>query len=98
MIDEITSKIGLTAAGVATALIALGMSVPKLLNGYKTDRIDSNLLERLDKMDEKIHTQAVRITRLTVLIIRLEALLIAHKIDIPVELRQELDEISKEQE
>jgi hypothetical protein len=96
MLETMTKEIGVVAAGVATALVALGASIPKLLNGFKTDRIDGNLLARLDAMDAKIHTQAVRITRLTVLIIRLEALLIAHKIEIPKDLRDELDEISKE--
>jgi len=45
---------------------------------------------RLEAQDEKIHNFAVKVTRLTVVVIRLEGLLIVHEIPVPEDLQAEI--------
>jgi hypothetical protein len=83
---------------ILVALVSLAVYMPKLLNQFKSDRFDGNLMTRLDEMDKKIHKTNVKVTRLVVLIIRLEALLLANGVSIPADLQAEMAEMTKEDE
>ena len=90
----------ITGGGIAAALIGLAAYLPKLLNAIKGDRIDGNLLNRITNLeaksvvqDGKIHDYAVKITRLTVIMMRLEALLVDNGVNIPPDLAAEIDEL-----
>lgn len=78
---------------VVVFLILAAMQLPKIVNAMKGDRIDGNLLERVEKLEEKTHLYAVKITRLTVIMLRLEGILIAKGIEIPPELTAEIEEL-----
>ena len=95
----------LTGVGsAAAALLAAFYAFPKLRNSLSGDSLDGKVLDRLAAMeshaaiqdrkmvvqDDKIHRYAVRVTKLTVIIIRLDGL-IGDQIEIPKDL---LDEIA----
>ena len=84
--------------GMTMLLVLLAMQAPKLLNGVKGDKIDGNLLDRLNDMDKKIHSTSIKVTRLVVLLIRLEALLIVSGGAIPKDLQDEIAELTREDE
>lgn len=99
------SSIAAIAASITLAVITIAMSLPKIFNSIKSDRIDGNVLTRLQNLeikavaqDAKIHRYAVRVTRLTVLTMRLHALLIDHKVNLPQDLVDEFIELTKETE
>ena len=90
LVDAASAKIGLIAA----AATAFFLSLPKLLNAFKSDKVDSSVLSRLlshearmNLMDKTIHKQQIRITRFMVLMIQLEALLEANGVQIPATMR-----------
>lgn len=96
--------LGATAA-IATGLIALAALLPKLLNAYKGDQLTGNVLDRIrdlelksDGQDRKIHRAAVRVTKLVVVVIRLEALLVDNHISIPQDLVSEIQSLRKDTE
>ena len=92
------------AGSVIAALVALAALLPRLLNAIKGEGLTGSVLDRLKSMeehakvmdrraivqDDKIHRYAVRVTKLVVLMIRLEALLIASKTDIPQDIIDEM--------
>ena len=47
--------------------------------------------ERIDAMDLTIHTQAIKITRLIVVVIHMRALLVANAVPIPSNIQEEID-------
>lgn len=94
------------AAALTVFLAALAAWLPKIMNGIKGDNLNGNVLDRLKAMEEhaamqdrksviqdvKIHRFAVKVTKLVVVVIRLEGLLVANKVEIPQDL---IDEIVK---
>lgn len=97
------SAIGIASA-IATALFAMAFGLPKLVNGFKSDKLDGSILDRVTKLeakaeiqDLKIHRQAVRITKLVVLVIRLEGILMASGTQIPDSVREEIMELTKDE-
>lgn len=92
------AKNNATAFGgyIAAALVSIAYLLPKLTNGMKADRIDGKLLERLDDMDTQIHKTQVRVTRLVVLVIEMNALLMANGVDIPERMKKEMRDLTKD--
>lgn len=87
------------AVGAAIALAVFGAftAMPKILNTIKSDKIDGNVLdrikrheERMNEMDKTIHMQQIKLTRLQVLVIRLEGLIAHAGVHIHDELRSEI--------
>lgn len=104
MLQMANSTFGAGAA-IASALIGIAVYLPKLLNTVKSDKLDGNVLDRLaraearmDRMDETIHRQAVKLTRFEVVVLRLIALLVQHQVSIPLDIRAEIDELTLEKE
>ena len=105
---------GLTSIAVSLILILILIStyLPKLMNAFRSDKLDGNILDRLEKMekyaatqtrknesqDDKIHKFAVKVTKLVVVMIRLESLLMFHKIIIPQDLQDEINELKNDPE
>lgn len=112
---------------VAAAIISLATILPKLLTGFKKDKLEgavattqhkmvdgiqnsyekqlSSLTERynkldlkVDSMDETIHTQAVKLTRLVVVLIHVKGLLEEHEVPVPPHMQAEIDSLLPEQE
>ena len=106
-LQEIVSALG---GGLAAALAAL-YAFPKLKNSFTGDRLDGDVLNRLKVMEEhaavqdrqmlvqndKIHRYAVRVTKLTVIIIRLDGL-IGDKVSLPRDLLDEIAALKAESE
>lgn len=96
--------------GAVAALLALLYAFPKLKNGLVGDKLDGKVLERLADMeahaalqdrkmiiqDDKIHRYAVRVTKLTVIILRLDGL-IDNKVAIPKDLQDEIASLKNEE-
>ena len=67
------------AASITMALVGLAVTLPKILNSIRADRLDGNVLVRLQalegkaKQDEKIHRHAIRITKLCMLLLKFHA-------------------------
>ena len=105
-----TADYATTAAAVVAALAAIAAFLPKLLNAIKGEGINGSVLDRLKAMethaavqdrraivqDDKIHRYAVKVTKLVVLMIRLEALLLANKVDIPQDVIDEMFNLKTE--
>jgi hypothetical protein len=96
--------LGVTSV-IAIALIALAALIPKLLNSFKGDMIQGNILDRLKSLEQgaasqeiKVHKFAVKVTKLVVVVIRLEALLKDNNIPIPADLMEEVQMLRKEPE
>lgn len=94
----------LTVGGsIAAALVTLALTLPKILNAIKADRLDGNVLVRLQKLeektakqDEKIHRHAVRITKLSMLLLKFHGLLVRNNVPIPQGMIDEMVELTKE--
>jgi ClpP class serine protease len=100
------------AAVLAIFLVVVATYLPKFMNAFKTDKLDGNILNRLEKMeayasaqakknseqDHKIHRFAVKVTKLVVVMIRLESLLMFHNIPIPQDLQDEINELKDDPE
>lgn len=100
-----------TGFGTAVAALLGGFfAYPKLKNALSTDKLDGDVLKRLKAMeehsalqdrkmiiqDDKIHRYAVRVTKLTVIIIRLDGL-IGDKVEIPKDLLDEIAALKTEE-
>ena len=100
-----------TSFGAAVAaLIAAFFAYPKMKNVVSGDKLDGKVLERLAAMeahaalqdrkmivqDDKIHRYAVRVTKLTVIILRLDGL-IGDKVEIPKDLIDEIAALKNEE-
>jgi hypothetical protein len=103
MID-VTSTLKTTGGLLIAALVTLAAVGPKLLNMFKGDSLNGSVLDRLSAMekhaqvqdrraiaqDDKIHRFAVKVTKLVVVMIRLEGLLQKYEINIPQDLIDEM--------
>ncbi len=95
---------------IVAALLTLAVVGPKLLNMFKGDSLNGSVLDRLKAMeehakvqdrraivqDDKIHRFAVKVTKLVVVMIRLEGLLQHHEIEIPQDLIDDMVELRKD--
>ena len=93
------------AVAIALALIGLAAGIPKLLNNFKAEQLSGNVLDRIrelekksDEQDKKIHKFAIKVTKLAVVVIRLEALLSDNKISIPPDLMAEIQALQRDPE
>ena len=96
-LNKFSDSVGGWASAIAAALIGLAVYLPKISNGMKADRIDGNVLDRItnleakaDVQDAKIHKQAIRITKLVMLVIKLEALIVRSGVQIDKGLADEI--------
>ncbi len=110
--DSLGKGAGSALGVAAAALLAMVTFLPKLRNGMKTDQLDGDVLTRLTNMekhanaqdrrmvhqDRKIHRYAVRLTRLVVVVIRLEGLLVANSVVIPPDLVEEIYKLKDDEE
>lgn len=110
--DVLGKSVALTGGALAAAVIALAYVLPKLLNGFKGDQLNGNVLERLKAMedhaavqdrkmivqDDKIHRYAIKVTKLIIISMRLEGLLMANNITIPPDLIAEIARLKNETE
>lgn len=95
---------------IVTALLTLSIVGPKLLNMFKGDSLNGSVLDRLKAMedharvqdrraivqDDKIHRFAIKVTRLMVVVIRLEGLLIEKQTTLPQDLIDEIIALKNE--
>jgi hypothetical protein len=95
--DDLANSIGVKWAALVAGVLTLAASVPKILNMVKGDLNNGNVLDRLsslekkaDIQDKKIHKQAVRITKLVMLVIKLEALIVRSGVQIDKGLADEI--------
>lgn len=98
------------AVPLTAILVGLAAWLPKILNGMKLDGLNGNVLERLKAMEEhaavqdrksviqdvKIHRGAVKVTKLVVIVIRLQGLLVTNNISIPQDLVDDIIEVQKD--
>lgn len=93
------------ASAIAAALIGLAVYLPKISNGIKQDGINGNVLDRLAALekttavqDKKIHKASVRITKLVMLVIKLEALIARSGTQLSQDVIDEIAELTKDLE
>ena len=98
------------AGSIIAALLTIAAILPRILNAIKGEGLTGSVLDRLKAMeehakiqdrraivqDDKIHRYAVKVTKLVVLMIRLEALLLANKVDIPQDVIDEMFNLKTE--
>lgn len=89
-------------SALAIAAIAVAAHLPKILNSIKSDKIDGSVLdriakheERMNEMDRTIHRQAIKLTRLTLVLMHVKVLLNSHSVPVPEHLQQEMDELTE---
>lgn len=99
------STIAIVAASITLAVVTIAVTLPKILNSIKSDRIDGNVLTRLQNLetkavmqDAKIHRYAVRVTKLTVLVMRLNALIKDNDVNMPQDIVDDIVELTRETE
>lgn len=104
-LKDFSNSVGGWASAIAAALIGLAVYLPKISNGMKQDGINGNVLDRLaalekktDVQDKKIHKQAVRITKLVMLVIKLEALIARSGTKLPQDVIDEITELTQDLE
>lgn len=97
------SNLAGAAAAITMALVMIAVALPKILNSIRSDRLDGNVLVRLQtleekaiKQDEKIHRQAVRITKLCMLLLKFHGLAVRNNVEVPQEMLDEMVELIKE--
>lgn len=102
---SVATNLAVVASAITLAIILLAATLPRVLNSIRSDRLEGNVLKRLQDLetksvaqDAKIHRYAVRVTKLTVLVLRLQALLVNNKIDLPQDIIDEIVELIKETE
>ena len=107
---EISDSLKTVGGAVVAGLLTLAMLGPKLLNMFKGDSLNGSVLDRLTRMedhakiqdqraqiqDKKIHRFSVKVTKLVVVVIRLEGLLQQHEIKIPQDLLDEMMDLKKD--
>lgn len=103
-LNDFTKGVGGWASAIAAALIGLAVYLPKISNGIKQDGITGNVLDRLsaleqkaDVQDKKIHKQAVKITKLVMLVIKLEGLIVRSGVQIDRELASEILDLTTDE-
>lgn len=104
-LTKIADSVGGWAAAIAGALIGLAVYLPKISNSIKQDSLNGNVLDRLKALedksvvqDKKIHKQAVRITKLVMLVIKLEGLIARSGTRLPQDVIDEIAELTQDLE
>lgn len=97
------TDLAMVAAAITMAVVIIAVTLPKILNSIRSDKIDGNVLARLQKLedksakqDEKIHRHAVRITKLSMLLLQFHGLLVSNSVPIPQWMVDEMVELTKE--
>ena len=97
------SNLAMIAAALTLAIVVIAVTLPRILNSIKRDQLDGNVLTRLQaleaksaKQDEKIHRHAVRITKLSMLLLQFHGLLATNNVPIPQWMVDEMVELTKE--
>lgn len=110
MEKEVMDALKSTGGIIVAALLVVSVVGPKLLNMFKGDSLNSSVLDRLKAMeeharvqdrwaimqDDKIHRFMIKVTKLEVVMIRLEGLLQKHEIEIPQDLVDDMVELRKD--
>ena len=110
MEKEVMDALTATGGSLVAGLLILAVLGPKLLNAFKSDTLNGNVLDRLKAMeeharvqdrraiiqDDKIHRFAVKVTKLVVVMIRLEGLLQKNEIEIPQDLIDDMVELRRD--
>lgn len=102
-LKDFSNSVAGWGSAIAAAIIGIAVYLPKILNTVKSDKVDGNVLDRLlahekrmNEMDRLIHAQQIKLTRLQVLIIKLEGLIAGAGLTIHDALREEIDELTKD--
>lgn len=97
------SNLAIIAAAFTLACVVIALTLPKILNSIKSDRLDGNVLARLQALetkaiaqDAKIHRYAVRTTKLSVLVLKMHGLLMENKVDLSQDIVDDIVELTKE--
>lgn len=110
MEKEVMDALKTVGGSLVAGLLVLSILGPKLLNMFKGDSLNGSVLDRLKSMeehakiqdrraivqDDKIHRFAVKVTKLVVVMIRLEGLLQQHEIEIPQDLIDDMVELRQD--
>ena len=107
------SKIPVIGPGLLffAVLVLIAVFGPRLMNSRKEDQVESNVLEQLKQMsaqmvtvnvrvnelDNMVHKQQVRLTRLQVLVIQMNGLLVGNGIQMPDYMKAELKELTDDE-
>lgn len=104
-LKEFSNSVGGWASAIAAALIGLAVYLPKINNGIKQDNLNGNVLDRLKALeakaelqDKKIHKQAVKVTKLVVLVLKLEGLIARSGVQIDKELAAEILDLTADED
>lgn len=97
------SNLAMIAAALTLGIVVIAVALPRILNSIKRDQLDGNVLTRLQtleeksiKQDEKIHRQAVRITKLCMLLLKFHGLAVRNNVEVPQEMLDEMVELIKD--
>ena len=91
-------------------LVMLAVFGPRFMNSRKEDQVEGNVLNQLQQMTEQmeslrnrvngmdamIHRQQIRLTRLQVLVIQMNGLLVSNGIKMPDYMQAELKELTED--
>ena len=109
-VKELGGGVAAIAVPLTAILVGLAAWLPKLLNGVKLDGLNGDVLTRLRAMeahaaiqdrksiiqDVKIHRAAVKVTKLVVIVIRLQGLLTSTNVPIPQDLVDDIVDVQKD--
>ena len=105
--NDLMDNLAIGTATVGSAITAFFLAVayylPKLMNTNKGDRLDGKVLDRVEALEEKttrmsetIHLQAIKLTRLTIILLHIKPLLVAHAVPVPEHIQKDIDEFTNE--
>lgn len=104
-LKDFSNGVGGWASAIAAALVGLAVYLPKINNGIKQDGINGNVLDRLAALektasvqDKKIHRASVRITKLVMLVIKLEGVIARSGAQLSQEVIDEIQELTQDLE
>ena len=97
------TSLAVVAASITIAIVLIAVTLPKILNSIRADKMSGNVLSRLQKLedkaaaqDEKIHRHAVRITKLSMLLLQFHGLLVTNNVPIHQWMVDEMVELTRE--
>lgn len=100
---EVMSTAYIKGGGLAAALLAFAMYLPKFLNNFRADKIEGNVLVRLSEAEQKIiqlsnaiHAHAIDLTLAQTLLLKVYHSMQDNGHDIPEELAEYIDEMMAE--
>lgn len=107
--DEVLASISkntqATGGYILAVLVGLALGFQKLLNNWKGDKIDSGILDRLANAEKRManmeitqQKQALKLTRLQVLVIKLEGYIAAGGMKVPDDIKEEIEELVKDEQ